>query len=425
MLFSKVTSILLSFGRVLFPIFTFIPKPKGSMNFDLLISEFTYLRFIAGPWLYYPSLLTIQLSNTFILPFLGLEPNAMDNCIPPMVFERNEADCKINFNQRGDIIIIGLVLIFSISISVFTKIFLTKQPPSNSLTPSTFFEKLEASIGLSFFLAKMDALSLKLMIFAILTFYTAHSSPSLLSLLIASLILLYYFLYAFLLIVFIRSLSSNIVIPAGSSDKLPLISSKVKVKSSVLNTYLKQLFKEYSVPTSKVYLYTPVVHLLRNLSVAFIIVVLTTMAVPQVGYLLCIHIAYIIYLHAGALYLSKVDTIHQTVSLVISLIFLLLKLYTFNSVFSQRTIQLYLGLPMLIILVLMPILTISHAVYSTLRSILAKDQLQHHHVETSHSSGSLRSSKIYPTQKSGHFSPLNYSLLQDLLSSIGSAGLPI
>ena len=203
-------------------------RPMSSMALDRLVAEFMYLKLVDGPFLYYPDAFLKLISDSSMLPVdvpnlfspgspvsLGLTIHHDERCQVPATYQKQGYKCNILANYGSDLVVLAGYLLLGVLITVLLIWFMFRpkmasQKPEDWGWGRKLVNVLARSYGLKYFMAKMDGISLELLIFSALNIakFIIYDSVGIAGLAISAAIVVYFLIYTGLLVKVSKDISS-------------------------------------------------------------------------------------------------------------------------------------------------------------------------------------------------------------------------
>ena len=377
--------------------------PMGSMSADKLVAEFTFLRLVEGPFLSYPAMILDALSSTGMLPIdipnptlpaFGLEMNdtfPTDGCVPPQNYVSNNYTCNILANFGKDLVVLVAFLLLNIVISIGFICWIFK-PKEKNEKPKTWLRRsidsFARSFGIKYFIAKVDGMSLQLLIFAVLNAsnFTLANMLGVVGFSISCVLIFYYFIYIALLFKLVADVKklrlaeqaeintspTPVISPRDektSNKESKLLSSvdnkkedeKDKEKKELIEVvdlrmsrlwFAGAVYEECQFPKRLWFLYTPIVSIIRQLLLSAICALLAGYGIFQPAILAGLQLVFAIWTIVAGVKASRYDNFKDAFDQVMEFLYLACKAVTFMN-FEEEFRQNILGGAMAVMLILM------------------------------------------------------------------------
>lgn len=435
---AETSSMMMSIGRSFLSIFNAVANPGAAVGLDKLISEFNFLRFIGGRPLRFPDLVLELLSETYMLPFAtpkrfiqevtpwnNLQATVSndtskivyngDTCTPADIFLSNDVACNIFYNIGDEIVILWVYLGLTTAVSIFHYLF-KKFYYANHSNKKAFLPSLLNSMGLSFglkyFIAKIDAMSLEILIYSLININNYYTNPTsyVVGFYFSLIFIILYAIYSTCLIIYTRQLINRLSAERGAasmpsspsnnrlkaknlissgtdtvteksttkpSTKIPTTSRSTSTNlASVVSLEFSNLwlvsspFEEYAIPSNPLFLYSPSMNTLRNALLALLVVYLPDYPVAQTQLMIFVHTLHSVWIVVANKSISRVDRVKELVECSLVFGYLLGKNFSMAG-FSERARQMEIGATLAVILFMITFSSLAYSLFITVKTTIS------------------------------------------------------
>ena len=352
----------ISTGRSIGSAISALAGSTTGAGLDKLVSEFTYMQLVGGPTLYYPDTLLSYISGSSMLPVSVGNPfksfsKKDSECVPPGNYVKNSIDCNILTNYGEDMTIMLGTLTLNIVISVLCFSLLSWTTLRNKQKQETFAFKMinivYKTYGIKYFIAKMDGICLEVCIFAMLNLqrFKSNNLAALISIALSWMIVAYFVLYVVALIRLIsvvkKTLKENAEDRQVTNYNTNTKAEKTQLKDEVqLDSnrfwWLAGPLEDFRSPNQYLYLYMPVLSIVRSMIIAFLLYELSAYPIAQAAILSFIQLVMVVSTVTASIKARRYDNIKETIDAAVQMLFLALKGAT-QIEMNESTRQYYLG----------------------------------------------------------------------------------
>ena len=381
---SSSLSTTVSLGRSAGSILVSVSRPATGAALDKLVSEFTYLRLVAGPDLIYPDVLLDFVSRADMLPVdvgkVFSEFAEQDSsCVPPQIYVQKEIQCNILTNYSEDLMVTAGMLAINLFVSLTCYAFLNwsllKNKNSSNLLPRAV-NYIYESYGMKFFVSKIDGMAMEMMIFAMIntTRIVAHNPAAIASMALSWIILIYFVLYVAALIKLISDVKkARLKISHFSLAKMQgKPNENITVRQNISKKGLwifSGALEELRLPQDLMYLYSPVIGIARGLVIAVLIYTTSANPIVQIVLMTLLQVANTAWTVAASIKVSKYDNLKEGADNIMQIVFLILKGFSLLDI-DDVSRQKYIGICCTLLLILMLVNNIVFMIVAMLRTIL-------------------------------------------------------
>ena len=217
--------------------------------------------------------------------------------------------------------------------------------------------KVDPLFGLQFAIIQLDSSQVELICFAIINYiYPTNSAQSVVSMLLASLGLGYYLWLAYCISVVASDAWERI-----TTDKE---TSLTKVLQSHKYSVLRVLYEGYRLPDRRLQLFMPLIYIARSIMIAAVVFTLTSHPWRQLILVIAVELLFFLFVAIHRVKSTKAANFVDISNGALNIVFLLLKGFTMMEI-QDRTRQIFLGIPMAIVLLIGALLNITFLMIST------------------------------------------------------------
>ena len=343
--------------------------PTIGVSLDKLVSEFTYLRLVNGPALYYPDLFLDFVSKADMLPVqvgASLTEYAKQDlgCRPPSVYTRKDVQCNILSNYGDDLMITGGMLAINIAISLLCYSLL-RWTALRKINRKTYLARmvdfLYRNYGIKLFAVKMDGMSLEILVYAMINIprTTADNRAGAVSIAVSWILITYFVLYVVALIKLIadvkKETASNqrsIQLSLEAERKVGQLLEQVADLNKNKLWILAGVIEEFNLPRKFWYMYSPIITIARALLISILIYVTSDHEIVQIVGLSIVQVANTAWTVTASIKASRYDNIKEAIDNISQVIFLVLKGCS-QITMIEATRQFYIGGACTLVLMIM------------------------------------------------------------------------
>ena len=397
-------------------------NPGSAMALDKVLSEFFFLRFLEGPQIIYPTLVLTYASSPGSLPFSVGNPFAdwahNQVCPVPQVYAENDVSCNMLESYGEDVAINFAILMLTLSISLgFMFLCFKWKKPQTEDSPAELVdldpedrEELPfikrtirgsgLNYGLKFFMAKIESTSLEICVYCAVTLTSDdYSTPMMAGKVVAGVVILLLATYSIFMVILGIKIKKQLEIynkakeameakqsqengddeekaadkkvdPKEASKKQQKIElgDVIRLDESKLWLFIAP-FEEMAVPKRTWYLFAPVVTIIRNIALGFIVLKLNGKGYAQLSTISGIMLAHFCFTVTSNVKFSRYENIKEGLDLGFNFIYVTLKLASYSNI-SEYQRQTILGGIMAISLVLIIVNSIIYMVVLTIMAVV-------------------------------------------------------
>ena len=397
-------------------------NPGSAMALDKVLSEFFFLRFLEGPQIIYPTLVLTYASSPGSLPFSVGNPFAdwahNQVCPVPQVYAENDVSCNMLESYGEDVAINFAILMLTLSISLgFMFLCFKWKKPQTEDSPAELVdldpedrEELPfikrtirgsgLNYGLKFFMAKIESTSLEICVYCAVTLTSDdYSTPMMAGKVVAGVVILLLATYSIFMVILGIKIKKQLEIynkakeameakqsqengddeekaadkkvdPKEASKKQQKIElgDVIRLDESKLWLFIAP-FEEMAVPKRTWYLFAPVVTIIRNIALGFIVLKLNGKGYAQLSTISGIMLAHFCFTVTSNVKFSRYENIKEGLDLGFNFIYVTLKLASYSNI-SEYQRQTILGGIMAISLVLIIVNSIIYMVVLTIMAVI-------------------------------------------------------
>ena len=371
-------------GRSAGSILVSASRPATGAALDKLVSEFTYLRLVAGPDLIYPDILLDFVSRADMLPVdvgkvLSEFAEQDSSCVPPQIYVQKEIQCNILTNYSEGLMVTAGMLAINLIVSLTCYAFLNWSPLKNK-NSNNFWPRavnyIYKSYGMKFFVGKIDGMAMEMMIFAMIniTRVVAHNPAATASIALSWIILIYFVLYVIALLKIISDIKkARLKINDFSTAKMqrkPNENITLRQNMSKKGLWIfSGALEELRLPQDLMYLYSPVIGIARGLVIAVLIYTTSAIPIVQIMLLAFLQVANTAWTVAASVKVSKYDNLKEGADNIMQITFLILKGFSLLDI-DDVSRQKYIGICCTLLLILMLLNNIVFIIVAILRTVL-------------------------------------------------------
>ena len=398
-------------------------NPGSAMALDKVLSEFFFLRFLEGPQIIYPTLVLTYASSPGSLPFSVGNPFAgwahNQVCPVPQVYAENDVSCNMLESYGQDMTINFAILMLTLSISLgFMFLCFKWKKPQTEDSPAELVdldpedrEELPfikrtirgtgLNYGLKFFMAKIESTSLEICVYCAVTLTSDdYSTPMMAGKVVAGVVILLLATNAIFMVILGIKIKKQLEIynkakeameakqsqENGLHDEEKAADQKVDPKEASKKQQKIELgdvirldesklwlfiapFEEMAVPKKTWYLFAPVVTIIRNIALGFIVLKLNGKGYAQLSMISGIMLAHFCFTVTSNVKFSRYENINEGLDLGFNFIYVTLKLASYSNI-SEYQRQTILGGIMAISLVLIIVNSIIYMVVLTIMAVV-------------------------------------------------------
>ena len=398
-------------------------NPGSAMALDKVLSEFFFLRFLEGPQIIYPTLVLTYASSPGSLPFSVGNPFAdwahNQVCPVPQVYAENDVSCNMLESYGEDVAINFAILMLTLSISLgFMFLCFKWKKPQTEDSPAELVdldpedrEELPfikrtirgsgLNYGLKFFMAKIESTSLEICVYCAVTLTSDdYSTPMMAGKVVAGVVILLLATNAIFMVILGIKIKKQLEIynkakeameakqsqENGLHDEEKAADQKVDPKEASKKQQKIELgdvirldesklwlfiapFEEMAVPKRTWYLFAPVVTIIRNIALGFIVLKLNGKGYAQLSTISGIMLAHFCFTVTSNVKFSRYENIKEGLDLGFNFIYVTLKLASYSNI-SEYQRQTILGGIMAISLVLIIVNSIIYMVVLTIMAVV-------------------------------------------------------
>ena len=395
-------------------------NPGSAMALDKVLSEFFFLRFLEGPQIVYPTLVLAYSSSPGSLPFSVGNPFAgwahNQVCPVPQVYAENDVSCNMLESYGEDMAINFAILVLTLSISLgFMFLCFKWKKPQTEDSPADLVdldpedrEELPfikrtirgtgLNYGLKFFMAKIESTSLEICVYCAVTLTSDdYSTPMIVGKVVAGVVILLLATYAIFMVILGIKIKKQLEIynkakeakqsqENGLDNEEKAADQKVDPKEASKKQQKIELgdvirldecklwlfiapFEEMAVPKKTWYLFAPVVTIIRNIALGFIVLKLNGKGYAQLSTISGIMLAHFCFTVTSNVKFSRYENIKEGLDLGFHFIYVTLKLASYSNI-SEYQRQTILGGIMAISLVLVIVNSIIYMVVLIIMAVI-------------------------------------------------------
>jgi hypothetical protein len=390
--------------------------PSLAVLADYLVAQFQYITLLEGPFLTFPEQVLSMSLSIGLMPFDVKNP--FDNlalpeetCVPSYRFVDNDFFCSFVSNYGADFAMLMGILAVNIVISIATH-HLKKYADSKQQTGlSRFANSLGRSLGLQYFLVKMEGNQMDIILVSLLNFYYLDRSTRLVIGLCLGLIMILFYVSTSLLQFFIgikfwkakesmpimrtdsfdslRAEESSVatglpldandsVLKQGSDQKkdIPKINeiyedyciknNQEKSKTMSLFTYV---YDDFIIPKAYIWLNVPIANILRSFCLSMLLVAITGRPFHQMAVAMIVEAGYLLFIIKSNIKASRFEFYCECARTVLFILYILLKMISLADM-TEKTRQTVVGRIMSIILLVVIGISISYALFCLISIVI-------------------------------------------------------